>query len=651
MAHPARIFGRLLSPGAIVAVCLALLVARWGFLIHYGRIPLLVDGPHARWIQRDATYDLNARANTHTKSLFRHEFTLSDPVCGGILWVRSFSTFDVWLDDDFRTTPPLVSGTSASPRDAVAVTLPSPLSAGHHTLYVFVTNRFGPSCLAADGPSLGIASDVSWQVLTADDAWGAVRACTDPPVVYLVQSWPDAATATTRLLPVLATLFGFALAATLTAEARGWTPDAHRVRLVVHAAWVVLCIHNIFRVPARWGFDITGHLEYIDFLLAQGRLPFATEGWTMFQPPLFYLLAAPLHAICGKFDASLCTQVVRVIPMLAGAVLIEAGYRTARIVYATDPSARTIATVVGGSLPIVVYHCQLVHNEPVSAAFVAITVLACMGLVMEPEQQRSRSSFALIGLAWGLAVLTKVTPVILAPIIVAAIVHRGRVANIPWSRIAADVATTLVVFTATCGWYFARNWYYLGRPVIGGWDRGRWVDWWQDPGFRTWPQILTFGRSLWNPIYAGCWSLPDAFYSSLWTDGWCSGMIVPERLSPYRGDWMATLAWLGLIPSICIVLGAISCLRDRAAPHRAGELVALAVCGIFVAAIYDLSLQLPIYSTCKATYMLGAAPCLAILAASGAKPILRHLWPRRVLVAGIAVWAVSVYTTFWCVTR
>ena len=27
------------------------------------------------------------------------------------------------------------------------------------------------------------------------------------------------------------------------------------------------------------------------------------------------------------------------------------------------------------------------------------------------------------------------------------------------------------------GWYYVRNWVLLGRPFVGGWERGRGLDW------------------------------------------------------------------------------------------------------------------------------------------------------------------------------
>jgi hypothetical protein len=74
---------------------------------------------------------------------------------------------------------------------------------------------------------------------------------------------------------------------------------------------------------------------------------------------------------------------------------------------------------------------------------------------------------------------------------------------------------------------------------------------------------------------------------------------------------MSALMLLSLVPTAGIVIGAIRGLRDRCLRFAT-------VClGIYLLASGDLYLVVPVYSTAKATYLLGLTPVLAVLFAAG----------------------------------
>src|SRR5438046_10660133 len=55
--------------------------------------------------------------------------------------------------------------------------------------------------------------------------------------------------------------------------------------------WLILFWHNAQILPVI-GFDSSHHLNYIKYLQEHHSLPLPTEGVEMFQPPLYYLVAA-----------------------------------------------------------------------------------------------------------------------------------------------------------------------------------------------------------------------------------------------------------------------------------------------------------------------------------------------------------------------
>src|SRR5262249_3893452 len=146
-----------------------------------------------------------------------------------------------------------------------------------------------------------------------------------------------------------------------------WRATPPRVRWLIAAAWVILAANNLWRIPPHLGFDVDRHFDYVKYIATRHSLPLASEGWQMFQPPLFYLLAAPWYGLLSPLlgdDALL--KILRVLPMLCGLAQIEIMYRTARAVFPDKDDLQIVATTVGGLLPMQIYISLVVGNGPLA---------------------------------------------------------------------------------------------------------------------------------------------------------------------------------------------------------------------------------------------------------------------------------------------
>jgi hypothetical protein len=132
-------------------------------------------------------------------------------------------------------------------------------------------------------------------------------------------------------------------------------------------------------------------------------------------------------------------------------------------------------------------------------------------------------------------------------------------------------------------------------------------------------------------------------------DGSVSGTVATPDVVPWNLSWMETGAWLALVPMGLIVAGVFSLWRRDLAESRRALLFAIAAILIYLAAIVDVYVRLPIYSTAKATYMVGLVPCFAILAAAGAAPFLRFRVPRALILSCVTCWAVAAYVAYFAV--
>lgn len=651
---------------AVILVALAVVV-RWALLVATDpAVFFLDDGPGA-WLARAGTFSPYARFEARDVAVFRRAFTLPHTVERADLALRAFRRCHVWIDGDPTADEPW-AGTPAHGdgwRTTTRVALRRPVHAGDHVAYLLVENTSAPACVSAASAALGLRTDDTWESLGRDGSWEPARIATHRPRNDLARLYPDVGTAAARVGPWLLPLFLAALAAAFGLEHAGPAAPA-LARSVLVAAWLVLCGNNLFRIPAPWGFDLQGHLDYVRFIAAEGRLPLATDGWTMFQPPLFYMIAAACRGAFGLVAApETADLLLRLIPMACGAGLIELCHRVGRLCFPGDAPRQIVALLVGGCLPIVLYQCQVVHNEPLAALLSAATLLGCLHLLAGTPVASCRWFDPALGTAWGLALLAKSTPLLLGPFVLLAlagasrrILRRPPTGENQWPALSADssqgtVSRAGVVFGTAglvAGWYFLRNWLVLGRPFIGGWDRGRGFDWWQDPGFRCRSQLTDVGTALVAPIHAGTWGLLDSLHSTLWTDGFLSGMVVPPERVPWNVPWLVVLAPLGLVPLACLLAGAGGTLLPRAGRGPALVRLAVAIVAVHVLAIIDLWIRLPVYSTAKASYLLGVVPALGAIAAAGAGPLLEHRRCRILVLSLLTTWAAAGFVAFFCVT-
>ncbi len=145
------------------------------------------------------------------------------------------------------------------------------------------------------------------------------------------------------------------------------------------------------------------------------------------------------------------------------------------------------------------------------------------------------------------------------------------------------------------------------------------------------------------------WSFWDGFYATFWMDAALSGAISIKNAPPWNFRMLLPGLWWAVLPTIMIIVGIVRVFaRMRAALER-GLLFAALIVGLFVAATFHHFVDIPYYSSVKASYTLSALPCYALLLASGFDVIAKHRYVRPVAIGVFVCWAASVYTGFFCV--
>jgi hypothetical protein len=529
------------------------------------------------------------------------------------------------------------------------------LQRGENELSVRVRNPGGPALLqlelkSADG-ALRVETDDRWlaflptgrgpaqvETMKAIDTRPHPQSRSVPPTSA---KFAQHAVALSLCFVLSALLYGV-LGRVLSSASRTRIPEF--TLAAVSVFWIAVYAAKTSQLPVLMGFDIVGHLEYIDFLRERRALPLATDGWSTYHPPLAHLVTALL---VGPFDllreSDAARWLYRLPTFAAGLGNVWLVYFAARRLFRRDPLRTSLAVAFAGLLPMNVYMSAYVSNEPLNSFLVSLSLLLACDLLQRSELEPARI-LRLAGVL-GLAILTKFTALVAVPLVAVFAAAKASLQNGRRFAHGAAVAGGLLAGTGLVGgWWYLRNWLLLGRPVVGNWDLPGNAAWWEQPGFHTLGYYTSFGASLQYPFFAGYHSFWDGVYSTFWGDGLVAGMIrLATRHAAWNYDFMMLGYWLALPATALLILGfgrgLRFCVRADGLDRRVAMSLLMAFLFALSFALLAITLRLPYYAQAKAFYTLSGVLPLALVAGLGLAWIPERLtaprWlPLRVLYSG-----------------
>lgn len=544
----------------------------------------------------------------------------------------------------FVNGAPIASAPDPDPawRRGHRVEIAAALRAGANEIAVDVWNPRGPPLLRArvEGIAASLATDPSWQVAVDGGAPAPAVRPDDTRLHPSHAAGPHALRALRERWVAVAAALAFAAVALRLGA--GWLVR-HRAHLpwlalaLVHVLWIALFTAKLVSLPLTTGFDARHHLAYVDWLLRERALPLPSDGWSTYHPPLYYVLAALAQQTLGPIGTKLPS-------FAAGLGLVWATFALARTLLPTRPEAIAAAVLFAGVLPLDVYTAAYVSNEPLHAALFGVGVWLCARALAAPRV--TLAGAALTGAAVGLALLAKVTALVLAAVagcfLLARVVqHEGFAIG----RLAGVAAAYAVPIAAIAGWFYARNLALYGMPVVGNWNLPG-MGWWSQPGFHTPAYYLGFGESLRRPVLAGFHSFADAMYASFWGDGWIAGRASAAFPTEIWSWDFAVIGYWAALPATGAIAFGLARMAQLAFAHaecgrRAAWSFLLATLGALATALIALTLDLPYFGQAKAPYVLGLVPVLAVafaLAAERADRALAARFGARAASAARAGW-------------
>ncbi len=622
-------------------------------------VVMLLPRDGAQWIKAPAETVLFTYPPDPAMILFRHHFLVNEsPGAPLFIEVTAFRRVQVFLD---RT--PLLQEQSNPENWKVPrrIDIPGPLSPGQHTLLVAAFNEMGPPAVRVSAPLLGIASTPEWGCSTDGRNWVSASPVSRIATPPLALSFPTPAEQLRQVAPLLAAVCLLAAAFSWRAGIPGTTASRiasfltpARVRFAIQAALLSMGLHTMFIANLMIGSDAAEHYKYIHWFDEHVGVPHASEGPQHFQAPLFYWIAGAMHRSLSSTveDHDTLDRALRILPILCGLALVELTYRMLRRAFPANPRAQFAGLVAGGFVPLLVYKTQFVSNEPLAALLGGAAILALLRLLDDGQPAGARS-FVVAGALFALAILAKVSTMVLAAPIALCLVYWWYAARPRLTAGTARVAAYAGAFVVVCGWYLALNVARYGKPFIGGWGEEVGFAWWQMPGYRTPGQFYSFGAALVRPVFAAVQGFPDALYSALWFDSTLGGIVNSVNHPKWNYPFAESALLWALLPTAAIFAGGIRVLfsasgADSAAQraHQARVLSLFAV-GAFGASILAFALSLPYYAPIKPSYGMAALPSLAVLIALGLEPLTHYRATRSVLHAWLAGWVLLVCAGYW----
>jgi hypothetical protein len=637
----------------LVSALLTLFLLSPDLLINHGRV---------KWIRSPEPFRVDAFKYPLVKRAFEYSFDLKKLPKTADLHIKSRGAADIFINRRFIKQID-VNNRFWKPWDTIG--LDSHLQSGNNQIHIVVRAKNKHPAVMAYCEAIDLRTGGNqWQASLDGDNWlpaFPVEAIIPPRITREFGNFFQRSYAVGAVL--LFAMFALAAHRIGRSPEHSWNFNVYlqrvfntkSIRWLLMVLWGLMAVNNIEKIPFGVGMDSAEHYKYIDFLIDNKSIPYATDGWQMFQPPLFYILASGLKsAFMLVFEETRSNLLIRLLPILCGLGMIEICYRTMVLAFPDRESLQKLGLVFGGLLPMNIYMSQVVGNEPLAGFFTSVVILCLVRLIVQPAS-RNAKTYAYLGLALGLGALSKPTPLLLSPVILSVIMsnswddRRGEGAN-AFRLIMVRFAWCFGAVFFICGWYYLRNYVELGRFFIGGWDPAGGNQWWQDPSFRTISQLTSFGQALIQPIYSSVYGFWDALYSTMWIDGNLSGIAKFHLRPPWNYNAMYLCGWLSLVPVVLLIGGCVAPLIRRNDEHRPVVLVVSACLLIYFAAVMYLFIMVPAYSSAKATYTLGLLPCYAIVIAAGCRPFIRRPLIGSALWGVTLLWAVSAYVSFFAVS-
>ncbi|MEZ4861029.1 MAG: glycosyltransferase family 39 protein [Caldilineaceae bacterium] len=312
--------------------------------------------------------------------------------------------------------------------------------------------------------------------------------------------------------------------------------------VVVMVGYVLIAVNFARLTPAWQAPDEPAHYNYIAHIATEGKLPVLRMGdydqdyqsslvgskfapelsieplrYEGYQPPLYYLLAAPLYWLTGGNLLAL-----RLFGVVLGSIVILLLYHCVNLAFPDKPMVTLGATAFVAFLPMQVAVTAALNNDTLALLLLLAAAALLFQWMREQFNQasvhttaHSRRQLLGLGVVLGLGLLTKIYAYLMTPLCLVAIMAiywRGRAPNRPVlatlrQGIGASLWALAPALVLGLPWWVRNLHLYGGRDVLGlTWHdlvvagQPRTLDWIQSNGLVSYSE-RAFGftfKSFWG---------------------------------------------------------------------------------------------------------------------------------------------------------
>lgn len=657
-----------LSRFLVYCPALFLILSALGYLFYQGwckpSIEFLTPSVQSEWM-------LNPSGELSGSMTLRRRFVLEEKPARGVLKVKAMLQFS--LAANGKAVEPDSQSQPRNWKRFRSYNLAPYLRSGKNTLILVVSNPDGPPALLVEGSvstgqgrKVRLNSDQGWEIRTGPDRrWVDVKASQEGDVQTgenkgFLQSFLG------RLLTLLlfigygvVLLLCFPRLRSLFKPAS--SPPKDRVRgpspsprwlgqwpfLAVFMVVLIINTHNALSFPCmESAFDGVGHVEYVREMAFHRRVPLATDGWEMYQPPLYYFVSSLVYRLFGGGRAEPGSlKAVQVMGMISGLVILLLTFLLLRRLFEKDRSIQLMGLSVVAFMPMVLYMNPVISNEVFSGSMMSLALYLLILFGSRPSLKLWR--VVLLGAVVGLAMLSKVSALFI--FFTAAAVLAARALANPSQRKHSlrALAVFLLVVVLLSGWFYFRNYKEFDDPFVGNWDKTSGFNFEQAPGYRTLGFYTRFGSVMIDgPERSLNSSFWDGNYASMWMDPFENFIKLSSERVKLQGRLILYLAFL---PSLAILVGFFLSIKSAILNPRDNPdlpLVLLSLLWLFSG--ISFTLEVPFYSTVKAFFFISLLPALAVFAAKGFQAMTAALGKFRFLLyANLAILFFLIVNLFW----
>jgi hypothetical protein len=214
----------------------------------------------------------------------------------------------------------------------------------------------------------------------------------------------------------------------------------------------------------RRAYDVSGHIEYLIFIMTKWAVPISTDGWQFYQPPMYYLFSA-IFSLPAQFLGSL-TLVLDVIKF--GSLLISLGAFGAIVWCAflvfpkrVQSASRVLFVGALAVLPGLIFMSSRLSNDTL---LFLLWILSLCYVIRFWQKGKERDWYVSV-LFICVGILTKSSALTILPVLALCLVFHPSIKRERKYKLAG---LSLLIILVSVGWFYALRFAVEGNAHIIG---------------------------------------------------------------------------------------------------------------------------------------------------------------------------------------